>query len=338
MNTEKILSELINSDGVSGDEKSFNLKVSEILKETAGCDSYFNGNNLIADIGERTDGRTHVLVDAHSDEIGMICAYIDDDGFIVPGNIGGMDYRILPAQRVTVHGRRDIPGVVSSVPPHLTSGDSVLKNMDLVRIDTGYSAEELRKIVAPGDTISFCAPAARLAGSKITGKALDNRAGTAVLIRLAEILKDEKPECSVSLLFSASEEIGERGARTACYSVDPDIALTVDASFALTPDDSPKKCGLMGKGPMIGISPSLSREISDGLISTAEENGIPYQTEIMSGLTGTNADQFSVSRSGVKTCTVSVPVRHMHTPAETADLNDIENTALLLAGYLKRVR
>lgn len=338
MDTEKILAKLCNTCGVSGDEGPVLKAVAGIL-EDFGYEYSISGNNLTADAGERSENKKHILVDAHIDEIGMICSYIDDEGFIVPGNIGGMDYRILPAQRVTVHGREDIPGVISTVPPHLTSGDSILKNMDHVRIDTGYSAEELRKFVSPGDTVSFYAPFAKLSGSRVTGKSLDNRAGAAVLLRLAELLKENPPEnCSVTLLFSSSEEIGERGAKTACYEISPDIALAVDTSFALTPDDSPKKCGNMSQGPMIGISPSLSREISDMLISTSEECGIPYQREVMSGLTGTNADQFSVSRCGVKTCTVSVPIRHMHTPAETADLEDIEKSALLISEFIRRVK
>lgn len=339
MDTKKILEQLCSVCGVSGSEQSVIQKTSEILKEYTGLEGRISGGNYIVDIGERTESKKHILIDAHIDEIGMICAFTDDDGFIVPGNVGGMDYRILPAQRVTVHGRKDIPGVISTVPPHLTTGDNVLKDMEHVRIDTGYSAEELRKIVSPGDPVSFYAPFAELTGGRVTGKALDNRAGAAVIIKLAGMLTEEMPSgCSISLLFSSSEEIGERGARTACFEINPDIALAVDTSFALTPDDSTKKCGVMGKGPMIGISPSLSREISDALISSASESGIPYQTEIMSGMTGTNADQFSVSRCGVKTCTVSVPIRHMHTPAETADITDIDNTALLLAEYVRRVK
>ena len=93
-------------------------------------------------------------------------------------------------------------------------------------------------------------------------------------------------------------------------------------------------CGYLGKGPMIGISPSLSREISDDLIKTAQASDIPYQIEVMNGLTSTNADRYSVNRCGAKTCTVSIPLRNMHTPVEVADLRDIEMTARLLADYI----
>ena len=104
-----------------------------------------------------------------------------------------------------------------------------------------------------------------------------------------------------------------------------------------THDESEEECGIMGKGAMIGIAPSLSREMSDSFISLAEEKGIPYQLEVMSGKTGTNADTIGVSGSGTKTVTVSIPEKHMHTPVEIVDINDIDNTALLIAEYLKRV-
>lgn len=339
MNTENILSELCSLYGVSGDESSAAEKTAEIIKSTTGFECMFSGNNVIVNIGERSANKKHVLVDAHIDEIGMICSYIDDEGFIVPGNIGGMDYRILPAQKVIVHGKKDIHGVVSTVPPHLTDGENILKNMDHVRIDTGYSADELKDIVFPGDTISFDAPFRKLLGTRVTGKTMDNRTGAAVLVLLADMLnKYDDLSCSVSLLFSAAEEIGERGAKTACYEIAPDIAIAVDTSFAAAQGEDRKKCGIMGKGAMIGISPSISREISDMLIDAAEKNNIPFQREVMSGLTGTNADQFSVCRSGVKSCTVSVPIRYMHTPSETADICDIENTAALLSEFIRMVK
>jgi endoglucanase len=289
-------------------------------------------------IGNHTEGRPSVLIDAHIDEIGMICTYIDDEGFIVPGNVGGMDYRILPAMRVTVHGKKDISGVVAAVPPHLSSGTEVHKNMDNIRIDTGLDVDELRQLVPPGSTISFDTAFRPLLGSRVTGKALDNRICAAALIRFASLVKDEDLPCNVTLLFSTAEEIGHRGAVTACFECRPDIALAVDTSFAVAPGEDPKKCGIMGKGVMIGISPVLSREISSMLMDIASENGISFQTEVMCGMTGTNADSFSVTGKGAKTCTCSIPVRSMHTPAETADISDIESTALLLAEFVRRIK
>jgi len=117
--------------------------------------------------------------------------------------------------------------------------------------------------------------------------------------------------------------------------LDPDIAVAVDVSFAYSLSEDENKCGYLGKGPMIGISPSLDKELSDELINTAKKSDIPYQTEVMNGLTSTNADQYSVSRCGARTCTVSIPLRNMHTPAEVIDIRDVELTARLLAEFIK---
>jgi endoglucanase len=153
-----------------------------------------------------------------------------------------------------------------------------------------------------------------------------------VLYALSLIYKEELP-CKVSVLFSCCEEIHGVGAKTGCYAINPDIALAVDTSFA---GDGTQGTGKMGEGAMIGFSPSLSRKLSHDLAYIASEKNIPYQYEVMKGRTGTNADDFSVCREGVKTCTVSIPLYYMHTPVEVIDLNDIKYTGKLIAEYLRR--
>lgn len=339
MGLKKILSELSNLHCVSGNEVFITEKFIDFLEKRydAKCDVLHG--NVIINFGNRQQDRKHVLIDAHIDEIGFVCSYIDDEGFIVPANVGGMDYRILPAQNVIVHGKKDIPGVIASVPPHLSDGNEVISSASELLIDTGYTKEQLMKIVSPGDTVSFATESYELLGGRMCGKSLDDRAGVAVIIKMLDILKNYSDiSCSYTVLFSASEEVGQRGAVTACYEINPDIAIAVDMGFAVSPGEDPKKCGEMGKGPMIGVSPSLSREITDMLIHVANMRGIVYQKEIMSGLTGTNADKFSVSRCGVKTCTCSVPLRYMHTANEVVDIKDIESTAELLAEFIREVR
>lgn len=341
MDTKALLMKLSSTSGVSGSENTVFSVVSDAVAELGVSRDmmYEKAGNLIINFGTRSNDRPHVLIDAHADEIGFIVTYIDDDGFIVPGNVGGMDFRILPAQRVTVHGKTDIAGVVCTLPPHLSDGADPSSGMENVRIDTGFSADELRKKVSPGDMISFRSEAHALYGDRVMGKSLDNRAGICAVLKMVSVLSSkEAPSCSYSLVFSSSEEIGERGAATACFDIDPDIAVAVDVSFAYSKGEKPEDCGTMSKGPMIGISPSLSREISDLMIAAATDSGIPYQTEIMPGLSGTNADRFSVCRSGVKSGTCSIPLKYMHTPAEVTDVKDIELTAELLAEFLRRVK
>ena len=219
------------------------------------------------------------------------------------------------------------------MPPHLTDGSEKPMQWDEVRIDTGYPAEELKALVQPGDAVTFCGKIFRLPGGRFAAPALDNRCGVAALLSCVEqVCFDDLPN-KVTVQFSVQEEVGEIGARIGCYAADPDVAIAVDVSFA--GDGKFSKTGVMGKGPMIGFSPSLCRDVADQLVLTANENDTPWQYEVMNGLTGTNADQFSTCRAGVKTCTVSIPIDNMHTPVEIVDLFDIFKTGRLLADYIR---
>ena len=179
--------------------------------------------------------------------------------------------------------------------------------------------------------------AERLAGSRVTSKAIDDRSGCTAILKTLELLGGQQTAYNIAVCFSTQEEVGERGAKTTAYDISADYAIVVDVSFAKTHYESEEECGIMGNGAMIGIAPSLSREMSDSFISLAEEKDIPYQLEVMSGKTGTNADAIGVSGSGTKSVTISIPEKHMHTPVEIVDIKDIDNTALLIAEYLKRV-
>lgn len=320
--------------GTSGSESRAAQLALGMLREYCPDAEIINGN-VTGKFGTHREGLPSLLLDAHIDQIGFAVTYITDDGFIKVGNIGGIDRRLLPAQPVIVHGSRDIKGVICSVPPHLTSGGSEVLEMDDVAIDTGLTKEELEKLVSLGDSVTFDVTCRDLIGSRITGGALDDRCGVASILYALELLKGSDLAYNVTVLFSTQEEVGERGAKIGAFEINPDIALAVDVSFAYAIGEEESKCGYLGKGPMIGISPSLSREISDELINTAKSADIPYQIEVMSGLTGTNADRFSVNRCGAKACTVSIPLRNMHTPVEVIDITDAEQTAKLLAAYIR---
>lgn len=320
--------------GTSGSESKAAQLALGMLREYCPDAEIINGN-VTGKFGTHKEGLPSLLLDAHIDQIGFAVTYITDDGFIKVGNIGGIDRRLLPAQPVVVHGSCDIKGVICSVPPHLTSGGSEVLEMDDVAIDTGLTKEELEKLVSLGDSITFDVTCRDLIDSRITGGALDDRCGVASILYALELLKGSDLAYNVTVLFSTQEEVGERGAKIGAFEINPDIALAVDVSFAYAIGEEESKCGYLGKGPMIGISPSLSREISDELINTAKSADIPYQIEVMSGLTGTNADRFSVNCRGAKACTVSIPLRNMHTPVEVIDLTDVEQTAKLLAAYIR---
>lgn len=334
MNWIKLLSALTAPAGVSGSEMQIAKLAKTMLEPYCDTVEMVQGN-VCGTLGGRRRERPHVLLDAHMDQIGFLVTAITEDGFVRVGNAGGLDYRLMPAQRVMLHGKKEIPGVICCVPPHLQGGEEHVLSVTELAIDTGYSKEELERWVALGDSISFDMPLRELRGGRVAGASLDDRCGMAAILYAMELVQDESLPCSVSVLFSTQEELGERGAKIGAYTIAPDIALAVDVSFALGHGDDPVKCGKLGGGPMIGISPSLSRDVYDALIAAAAEEQIPWQPEVMAGTTGTNADRFSVTRGGVRAGTVSIPLRYMHTPSELIQISDVEQTGRLLAAYLR---
>lgn len=334
MDLMKLLQQLTAAYGVSGCEGNIAQTAKVLLAPY--CDTVeVSHGNVIGTIGVRTPAKPHVLLDAHMDQVGFYVTAITDEGFIRVGNVGGLDRRLLPDQRVILHGCTEIPGVVCCVPPHLQNGKEQVVSIEELAIDTGLSKETLEARIQPGDSVSFDMPLQTLLNDTVTGASLDDRCGMAAILYALEQVKGKELPCTISVLFSTQEEVGERGAMIGAFAIDPDIAIAVDVTFALGHGDDPKKCGKLGKGPMIGISPSLSRTLSKTLIYTARQNAIAWQPEVMPGMTGTNADRFSVTRCGVAAATVSIPLRYMHTPSELIAIADVEATGRLLAAYLE---
>ncbi len=336
LDIKNTVAELADCVGVSGGESAAADAAMRLISPYVDECSVVNGNV----IGRLGSGEKRILIDAHIDQIGFIVTSIVSGGFVKVGNVGGIDRRLLLAQQVVIHGKKDVVGIICTIPPHLSKDESSVPEIDDIYIDTGYSEEKLREIVSIGDLISFSGKCVPLFGDRLTGHSLDDRCGAAALIYAASRLHDDKilpNNCSVFFMFSVQEEIGERGAHFGAFDIDPHLAVAVDVSFGLTGGEKPEHCGELGKGPMIGISPSLSRRLSNLFIRIAEEKKIPYQLEVMNRLTGTNADQFSVNKGGCEAVTVSVPLKYMHTPVEVIDCEDVKNTGILLAEFIKEV-
>ncbi len=338
---EKICRELCETVGVSGYENmSSSEKAANALREfTNDVTVDFMGNVIGYLNRERTD-LPLVLLDAHIDEIGMIVTYIEDNGFIRVSNCGGIDRRLLSAQEVTIYGKEPVFGVFGSKPPHLATDAERNKIPELseMYIDIGMSKVEAEKIIAPGDRVITNSRFHQLLNDRIAIKSLDDRCGVASILEALRLLKEENAElpCRVAILFSAQEETNCGGCESAAFRINPDIAIAVDVSFALTSDAPKDRCGLMGKGAMIGIAPVLNKSLSDQLLTIAKEKEIPYQVEVLGAHTGTNADVMSNMRGGVVTGVVSIPLRYMHTPIEEIQLSDLEAVGKLLCEYVKQ--
>ncbi len=335
MEVMSVLRRLCEADGVSGEENAAAETALEMLKEYC-TDAYIDGfNNVIGYRGKKDESKKTLLLEAHIDEIGMIVTFIDSEGFLKVSKCGGIDPRILPAQTVTIHGKENYKGIVTVLPPHAMPDTEKAVKIEDIAIDCGFTKEQAEQRIMPGDKVTVDAAFTKLAGNKVTGKALDNRAGVCTVLAALEKLKDEETAYNIAVLFACQEEAGGRGAEIAAYNINPDLAVAVDVSFAKTTDTKPPVTHEMGKGAMIGICPNISRNFSDRLINIAKEKNIPYQIEVMGRTTGTDADEIAVNRGGVVTGLVSVPLKNMHMPVEIVNTDDISAAAEIIAAFAK---
>lgn len=331
-----LIFELCETYGVSGDETSVINVAKKHLEKYATVELDGN-NNLIATFGNKSSNR-HIMLDAHIDAIGLIVKYIDDKGFIFYDTCGGIDAKALSGSVVKILGKEEILGVIGITPPHLMKGKDVktLPAANELFIDTGIEAERLKQLVSIGDRVAFANSPKQLIGSKITSPALDDRVGVAALIECVRLLSNEKLNCKVSIALTSTEETTGSGAITAAYNLDPDEAIVVDVSFAESEGVPKSKSVPLGSGTMIGVAPILSQKMKSSLQQLAEENNVPYTLEAMGGRTGTNTDGINVSRGGVQSAMLSIPLKYMHTPVEIVDIKDVEATAHLLALYVNK--
>ncbi len=333
---QEMLFRLCSAPGAAGREDGAAQVAAEMLSFLPNVKIDTLGS-VVASFGN-PESKRHILLDAHLDQIGMLVTSVDENGFLKVARDGGMDRRVLPGSRVVVYGKETLNGIVCCLPPHLTDGgEDHVPDITEMAVDMGLTKEEANELVQPGDVVLLPGEPRRLLGSRVTGAALDDRAGCAALIRCAQLLQETTLSCRVTVLLSTREEVGSQGAETAAFREEPDMAIAVDVSFADQPGVPSHKCGKLSEGPMIGVSPVLDKNITETLKRLAKENEIPFQLEVMGGTTGTNADEINVTRGGVPCGLVSIPQRNMHTPAEICDLKDIENVARLLAAFIREV-
>ena len=320
--TERIAAaarKLCEAPGPSGRECAAYAAAKELLSPMGEVKRTPLGS-LLCCVNEGKEGAPHLLLEAHLDQIGFIVTRVEE-GFLRFSKIGGIDARWLPATPVVIHAAGDYPGIIT---------DHSIKIENLL-IDTGFTAETAAKLFAPGDIVTFAAKPVELQNKRLAGPALDDRIGCAAVIAAAEEIAAEKPDCRVTVLLSSMEEVGGQGAETGGFTSQPDYAIAVDVSFGDGFGCAPEKTSPLGGGTMLGYAPTLNRDFTLKLKKLAEENNIPLQHEPMGGRTGTDADELATAGRGIKMALLSIPLRSMHTVAETIDPEDAANTARLMA-------
>lgn len=283
-------------------------------------------------VGSKSDERRKIMLAAHLDEIGAIVTKVDR-GFLRFTEIGGLDDRILMGQEVLVHGRRDLPGIIGSIPPHLLPPDQPSNRVDQQKmyIDVGLSAAQVKRLVQIGDLISFVRQPAELMNGFLSGKAMDNRASVAAMLVCLRQLSNMRHLWDVYTVATADEEWGRYvGAATQAYAIRPDAAIVIDVTFADVSEIDVK----LNEGPVISLGPSNHPVIRERLLDICKDLELKYQSEALPGGAGTDAYAIEISREGVPTILLSIPSRYMHSPIELIHPKDVERTGRLMAHFI----
>lgn len=336
--TKDFLTRIGTAVGTSGYEES----VAQLIKEEfqkytddVTVDAYYN---VVARVkGDKySDKMPKILICAHMDEIGFIVKSVDDNGFVKVVTNGGMDVRLFPGMEVLIHGKKEIRGVFGAKPPHIMTADETNKSIPLddLYIDTGLSnAKELIEI---GDIVTYDSPLAELKNGYVMGKAMDDRAGVAIL--LAAMRELEKLKFGADVYFGATvqEELGVKGATMLAYQYAPDVGIAIDVTHGSTPDASVATGNTvpMDKGISVTVGPNIHPTLCKKMCDVADENNIGYVIEACPRPTGTDARALQVSRDGVPSVLLSIPLRYMHTPNEVINPKTVDTAGKMIALFI----
>ncbi|KUK99944.1 MAG: Cellulase, partial [Methanoculleus marisnigri] len=337
---KELLRKLSDAHGVSGCEGS----IRDIIRaEVAGSVDEIREDSMGNLIAVKRGDDFSIMLAAHMDEIGLMVQYIDEKGFIRVVPIGGWFGPVLYTQRVILHGKNGpVMGVLGAKPPHMLKEEERKKEIKIedMFVDVGAASEdEVKSLgIEIGTPITIDREFTDLAGNRVTGKALDNRVGVAMLIRALQRM--ESPH-TVYAVFTVQEEVGLKGAKVSAYSLNPDCAIATDVTI---PGDHPgiekKDASVeMGRGPVVSIVNASGRGlISDPrmvawLRETAERKKIPCQVEVGTG-GNTDATIIHLERGGIPSVPLSIAARYIHSPVEVVDIGDIEAAINLLVEAL----
>ncbi len=341
-----LLSRVCKIPGAPGFEQPIRVFIMEHIKPYVDRVYTDNMGNVIALKKGVLSGREEckkVMVAAHMDEISFIVTYIDDDGFIRFQPLGGFDPKTLTAQRVIIHGTKDIIGVMASKPIHIMKPEEKTKMPEITDyfIDTGLKVEEVKKLIQPGDVITRERELIQM-GECVNSKSLDNRVSVFALIEALKELKDTDVPYDVYGVFTVQEEVGVRGATIASSGINPDFGLALDTTIAYDlPGANPQEVVTkLGKGTAIKILDGMTiadYRMVNFLKEVASENKIDFQMEILpKGGTDTASLQRS-GKGGSIAGAISIPTRHLHQVIEMAHTKDIRDSIELLKAALVKI-
>lgn len=282
--------------------------------------------------GAGHEPRKKILIATHMDAIGLMVTQLESDLLRVT-EVGGLDPRVLPGQRVTVHGRQELPGILTQ-PPRASLPDSARSGpipVEQLMVDVGLSARQLQSRVQPGDLISFAQEPIEIGEDRIAGHSLDNRASIAALTLCLHELQVRQHEWDLIAVATTQEEETMIGALTSAYELQPDVAIAVDVTWARSSGLPEYKTFPLGEGPTNVWGPNIHPAVYHRIKKSAERVEIPLAKEITPRHSGTDAYALQIAREGIPTGVICIPLLYMHTPVEVVSLKDLRRTGRLLA-------
>jgi endoglucanase len=338
-----LLERLLTTPGPSGQEHAAAAVWRKAAAPVGEVSSDVLGNSWVRVPG--TGGGPSLALVGHIDEIAVVVTNLGDDGLAAVRPTSGWDPATMAGQRVEVLTRDGaVPGVVAAKRPKRKRGEDrkPIEGDDLF-LDVGAKdGDELRSLIRPGDNVIWHGAPLALHGNRVASRAFDNRMGCYVALESARrIAESGGAPGEVIAVAAVQEEVGDfAGSRTAAFGLEPDLAVAIDVTHTSdVPGADPNDEGriLMGGGPTITRGPSIHPDVFELLHDTAEAEGIPFAIEVSRGSTSTDADAVFISRSGVATGLVSVPLRYMHSPIETLDTDDLENAVRLVVAFAQKL-
>ncbi len=343
MPVPETLRKLLTAPGPSGYEQA----AAAVFRDAASAFAEITYDTVGSSVArvKGTGGGPFVAVVGHIDEIGLIVHHIDDDGYLWFTGVGGWDPVILVGQRVEVATRAGIvPGVVGKKPIHLLKDDERKKAPELknLHIDIGAKdGDDARSRVRIGDVAVIGGEPVELPNDRVISRSMDNRLGCYVALEAARLVAEAGgAPGDVAAVAVAQEEITFGGAHTTAYTLRPDIAVVVDVTFATdAPGTDEKELGRhkFGSGPVIQRGSTLDPTVFELMHAAGEAEEIPFTVAASARYTGTDADAFHISRGGIPSTVVSIPLRYMHSPVEMVQLDDVANAARLIAAFAQRL-
>lgn len=331
MDMKHVLETLCGCTAPSGFEAPAAQAARALLEPLADEVSIDRMGNLIGVRRCGKPGAKKILLDAHLDEIGLIVTGAEE-GYLRFSTIGGVDPRMLPGREVTILTNPPMTGIVAAPNPLQEDESKAVPIPELV-VDAGLTQEQAETLL--GTPMVYRGSCFPLGEDQMCGKAMDDRSCFAILLCCLELLKDKDLDVDVYVMGSTREEVSGVGATVGTWAVQPDCCVAVDVTHGRTPDGPTDKTFVLGGGPAIGVGPNMARWMTQRFLDKAKEREIPFQQEVMSGHTGTNGWEMQISREGVATAVLSLPLKYMHSPIEVLSLTDLEHTAALLAAFVE---